>query len=494
MLVLLALALLLAVPQQGYAQKVEDEGSEWIEQEEAQPQGIPARGRGDLEFSLDSVGFRDPEGSTVQEFFLEVGHSQLTFQEAEDGYEAVARLEIKVKNTETGAKAKDERVARIHAASLEEAARDDLAAVLISRFTLKPGLYTYEAKLTDLQARKWELVHLFKGTRKNGVAEGYFEVKDFSGGLRLADVLLARQIQPLVNPSPYSRGELGIIPNPSHTFGLFQPTLRAYVEVYAPSGEEERGYKVRYSILSSEGEEVATQTHDLRAVEDRWGQVAEFNLSEIPGGSYVFRAEVSSDVAIAVSETPMDILWDTVSWSKPDAELFQEMSFALSEDQLYEFKHMSKGEREIFMRSFWEEMDETPGTARNEVKEEFERRIAYANAHFGETEKGIFTDRGRIYVRYGEPDDRTVEVMPVGTSTLDWVIEDEVEAGSMDAEMMRKGGSGDERAYEIWYYNLRGHELFPSLIRTPKRQVGLKFIFVDENGYGNFVLRHRTDD
>ena len=52
--------------------------------------------------------------------------------------------------------------------------------------------------------------------------------------------------------------------------------------------------------------------------------------------------------------------------------------------------------------------------------------IAYVNAHYSDTEKGIFTDRGRIYVRYGEPDDMTVEVMPMGTSSLDWVIEEEV--------------------------------------------------------------------
>jgi GWxTD domain-containing protein len=268
------------------------------------------------------------------------------------------------------------------------------------------------------------------------------------------------------------------------------------MEVYSPQGEEGRVYTVRYSVVSPDGEPVATQTHEMKAADDRWGQVADFDLTEIPGGSYMFRAEVSSDTASAVSEVPMDILWDTVSWSKDEVELMQEMRLALSEDDLFEFKAMSKGEREVFLHHFWGEMDGTPGTARNEVKEEFERRIAYVNAHYGETVKGIFTDRGRIYVRYGEPDDKTVQVMPVGTSSLDWVIEQEVESGSMDAEMMRSGGggTGDERSYEIWYYNLRGRELFSHLSQTPKRQVGLKFIFVDEDGYGNFILRHRTDD
>ena len=241
MLAVFAFSLLLTAPAPVGLLAVQQEESEWIEEdtgwieeEEAEPQGIPARGRGDFEFNLDSVSFLGPEGSTVQEFFLEVAHNQLTFKPKDDLYEAVARLELKVKNTETGATTKDERVVRIRAASLEEAARPDLAAVVISQVNLGPGLYTYEVKLTDLQARKMQLVDLFRGIRKNGKAKGYVEVKDLGGDFRLADVLLAREVRPLVSPSPYSRGELGIIPNPSHNYGLFQPMLRAYVEVYSP--------------------------------------------------------------------------------------------------------------------------------------------------------------------------------------------------------------------------------------------------------------------
>jgi GWxTD domain-containing protein len=481
--------------QQEESEWIEEETG-WIEDEEAEPQGIPARGRGDFEFNLDSVSFLGAAGSTVQEFFLEVAHDQLTFNPKDDVYEAVARFELEVKNTETGDTAKDERVVRIRAASPEEASRADLAAVVISQVNVEPGLYTYDVRLTDLQARRLQLVDLFRGIRKHGKAKGYVEVKDLGGDLRLADVLLAREVRPLVSPSPYSRGELGIIPNPSHNYGLFQPMLRAYVEVYSKGVEEGEACTLRYSILEPEGDALATQTHEVKAGAERWAQVAELDLTEIPAGSYAFKAEVSSDTERAISEVPIEVLWDAVSWTKDEAELLQEMSFALTEDELFEFKAMSRGEREVFLNRFWREMDRTPGTAMNEVKQEFQRRIAYANAHFSETEQGIFTDRGKIYIRYGEPDDKKVQVIPSGGSSLDRVIDEEVQSGSMDAELMRssRGGRADQRSYEIWYYNLRGNELFPHLERGPKRQVGMKFFFVDEGGYGNFILEHRTDD
>ena len=74
MLAVFAFSLLLTAPAPVGLLAVQQEESEWIEEdtgwieeEEAEPQGIPARGRGDFEFNLDSVSFLGPEGSTVQE-------------------------------------------------------------------------------------------------------------------------------------------------------------------------------------------------------------------------------------------------------------------------------------------------------------------------------------------------------------------------------------------------------------------------------------------
>jgi len=487
------------------------EESGWIEEREEE-QGIPARGTGDMEFNLDAVTFLGTGSTTITEFFLEVPYSQLTFVESEEeeGYEAVTRFELTLKSTETGATASDERVVRIRAASEEQAAREDVGAVIISRFSVEPGLYAFEAKLTDLQARKWQLVALFRGARKGGVAKGYFRVRDLRSGLQLADPVIARKVQRKVEPSPYSRGELGITPNPSHVVGLFQPTLTAYLEVYSPWEGEGQQYSMTTSVVSrADGAVVASRSQDLSVSSPNWGQVVSFDMGEIPSGSYVLRVEVRHDSVRAAVESPIEVLWQGTSWNKPESDLLQEMSLALTEEQLREFKRMSPGERERFLAEFWRELDPTPGTAVNEVKEEFERRIAYANAHYSETRKGIYTDRGMIYIRYGQPDDIKIQVMPVGDSSLDRVLggdEDRIldrGRGAFDEEDMllrrpgdrRAGGmTSDQRAYEIWYYDLRGRELFPSQRATPKRQAGMKFVFVDEGGYGNFVLRLRTDE
>ena len=69
-------------------------------------------------------------------------------------------------------------------------------------------------------------------------------------------------------------------------------------------------------------------------------------------------------------------------------------------------------ERNHFIEQFWLQRDPTPGTPENEMKEEHYRRIAYSNNRFAESVAGWQTDRGRIYIVYGPPDE--IESHPSG--------------------------------------------------------------------------------
>ena len=62
--------------------------------------------------------------------------------------------------------------------------------------------------------------------------------------------------------------------------------------------------------------------------------------------------------------------------------------------------------RDEFVRQFWLQRDPTPGTEENEYKEEHYGRIARANLRFSTRQvPGWKTDRGRIYIQYGPPDE-----------------------------------------------------------------------------------------
>jgi GWxTD domain-containing protein len=71
-------------------------------------------------------------------------------------------------------------------------------------------------------------------------------------------------------------------------------------------------------------------------------------------------------------------------------------------------------ERAQFIEQFWLRRDPTPGTIENEYKDEHYRRVGYANGRFTSQSgvPGWRTDRGRIYIRFGPPDE--IDSHPAG--------------------------------------------------------------------------------
>jgi len=81
-----------------------------------------------------------------------------------------------------------------------------------------------------------------------------------------------------------------------------------------------------------------------------------------------------------------------------------------SERELALYRTLTADGKRRFLREFWARRDPTPGTARNEARDEFYRAVAYASEAFREGGRGDIpgwnTDRGRVYLRNGRYDDR----------------------------------------------------------------------------------------
>jgi GWxTD domain-containing protein len=92
----------------------------------------------------------------------------------------------------------------------------------------------------------------------------------------------------------------------------------------------------------------------------------------------------------------------------------EDVAYIITDAERAAFKHLqSNAEREHFIEQFWLRRDPTPGTVENEFKEEHYRRIAYANEHYAAAIPGWKTDRGRIYITYGPPDEKETHPTPV---------------------------------------------------------------------------------
>ncbi len=88
-----------------------------------------------------------------------------------------------------------------------------------------------------------------------------------------------------------------------------------------------------------------------------------------------------------------------------------DVAYIITNEERATFRGLqTDAEKERFIVQFWERRDPTPGTEANEFKEEHYRRIVYSNEHFADPNglPGWKTDRGRIYITYGPPDEKEI--------------------------------------------------------------------------------------
>jgi len=117
--------------------------------------------------------------------------------------------------------------------------------------------------------------------------------------------------------------------------------------------------------------------------------------------------------------------------------LNEDVVWIITDEERAAFKQLSNDEeRDNFIEAFWQRRDPTPDTEENEYKEEHYRRIAYANEHYAAGIPGWKSDRGRIYIMYGPPDEN--ESHPSG--------------GTYERPMEEGGGETSTFPFEDWRY------------------------------------------
>jgi len=148
--------------------------------------------------------------------------------------------------------------------------------------------------------------------------------------------------------------------------------------------------------------------------------------------------------------------------------LEKDVTYVITDEERKAFKKLATDdERERFIEEFWRRRDPDPDTDENEFKEEYYERIAYANEHFASGIPGWKSDRGRIWIMYGKPDER--ETHPSG--------------GSYDRPSYEGGGNTTTYPFEIWFYR------YLAGVGS-----GVEIEFVDPTGSGEYRIARSPDE
>ncbi len=148
--------------------------------------------------------------------------------------------------------------------------------------------------------------------------------------------------------------------------------------------------------------------------------------------------------------------------------LEKDVTYIITPEEQKAFKKLATDdEREKFIEEFWRRRDPDPDTDENEFKEEYYERIAYANEHFASGIPGWKSDRGRIWIMYGKPDER--ETHPSG--------------GAYDRPMTEGGGMTTTYPFETWFYR------YLAGVGS-----GVEIEFVDPTGSGEYRIARNPNE
>ncbi|MBU1317646.1 MAG: GWxTD domain-containing protein [candidate division Zixibacteria bacterium] len=162
-----------------------------------------------------------------------------------------------------------------------------------------------------------------------------------------------------------------------------------------------------------------------------------------------------------------------------------------TDEQLRELKKLdSREDVERFLSDFWANLDPTPGTPENEVKQEYDRRFQYSEEHFRESNlRGSQTDRGRVYIIYGPPAEIYLDPM---------VREDFDNIGGFQIESWMTEQSEPEfkmfriRSVIVWEYDRPASRGKTTSVFSRYSSSKLTFVFADFDGYGAYTQVYST--
>lgn len=272
------------------------------------------------------------------------------------------------------------------------------------------------------------------------------------GELRKGNVLIAASQRPMLTPQ--------------------QTRLAYYLEMYTEAPES---VTIALRVVRADGSPVIAVAPQRTGL-DAGGGVTRgaIDLAGLPPGSYRLEATVArgdtvrreaefgmtgfeTGTAIAGARAAEELNrprdpFATMGEAELDT-LYTPLLYLMTGDEQGVYPSLTLDGKRNYLRQFWAKRDPTPESPRNEAQEEFYRLIAEANREFGEPGAaaipGWRTDRGRIFVRYGRPD-----------------------------EVFYRPLEGKTNPYVVWKYT---------------RNRPLKYVFMDLTNFGNYALIWTND-
>jgi GWxTD domain-containing protein len=433
-----------------------------------------------LQLDVDYAAFQYDEATSLVETYLAFEAASLPYVRAVEGYEVALPVVVALRRASAGGPPQaSDALAFADTLALRFAVPDTTGLV--------QGQYFVQQVRAAVPPGEYELEVLVPGDAASARPEfratpGDITVPDFSAAgagdrVMLSDVTLASAIgRSDDRAAPFYKNGLIVQPNPNSLFGQGLPTLYYYAEAYGLGAAVDGAYTL-FAYLAQSNVSQPMEGYQRRT--DREARpneviVGQFDLGELPSGSYFLRLALLNEDNEALAEQSRKFYVYNPDVAQPvaaaadqsyEANLYAVMPEAEIEENLRHAGVLATGRerdqiarlttldaKRDFLTEFWRKRDENPATPINEARVRFYERVQYANDRYSNAQsEGWDTDRGRVVLKYGYPS--------------------QVDPTLFDSESL---------PHETWTY-----DNIPGSGQST-------FVFVDRLGFGDFELIHST--
>jgi GWxTD domain-containing protein len=383
----------------------------------------------DADLILRAVrSYRADQNRTEVNAFVQVPYMLMQPTSSERDAMLSYRVEVKVTDS-TGLKLLEQSWQNHATAGLR---RPDAFAVDMVRFSLAPGRYRLDVAVVDSVSG-----------RRSGTA---VDLEGFATAPSASDLLLSPQIRTtevgdtVPRPAELRWGQMLVTAAAQLNLTPLRPDAFYLLEAYSP---KETTGTLQLRVADSAGKSLVTTAETPVQVPAGGGVLkGQLDLGGLPPGHYAMVAALELDgktverratfTMAALDETLSKDVARREASRATDEGYFEAMSpedLEIAKEPLEiiaESGELSKWSKDLsvrakrrFMVDFWKRRDPTPETPVNETRQLFYDGVAYANKAYGESGRaampGWKTDRGRIYVKNGSPDE-TLDRVQAGRS------------------------------------------------------------------------------
>ncbi len=421
----------------------------------------------ELVFDVDYSRFRASADRVYLEIYFSIPRFQLQFIEEGDQFEAKFMIKTEIYKNDLLTVA-DSIINITTVDSLSQVTKSQ-NLLNLTGFDIQDGDYKIEVSIKDMSSKR-----IGRQSIRLRILP-YPETE-----LSISDIQLSSSINlNKEQPDKFTKNHYRIIPNPGRMYGLETPMLYFYAEVYNLDNQVgNKHYSVKSSIHDANGNEIRTLQEKVKEKPGTSSvEVVGFNIVSLKSNSYFLQFEVE-DLATGrkTSQTKKFFIYregdyqpnmlanqfnkeaflnsfeykfyDELSESDINTE-FLTAKYLATKEEVSIFDGLSLQGKRDFMKSFWFARDQDLSTLQNEFRQQYLNNLNYVNSYFGSVKPGWTSERGRVYLLYGKPD-----------------------------EVERHPNTMENKGYEIWnYFQIQG---------------GIFFIFIDSRGFGEYLLVHST--